>query len=369
VNLFYDTDRGDMTKPLRFALEMQKFLLDDPVNGDFKMQVRSSAHCPSRTPYVTPHPPPLISTSPPFSQEFIFPFAASAFWDSPPGGQLKQRNPWPADPSYSAGAFHLKAWKDLCPWGTCAAFQFASFQSEIDVTFDAMNRYMYQVLHCTALHFIQKTALPCMHCTALHCTALHCTALPCPALHCTALHCTALPCPALHALPCPALHCTALPCPALPCTALHCTALHCAALPCPALPCTALPCPALHCTALHCTALHFTALHCTALHCIALAGLTDYYNACLNPTHPPTRHTQTYLPLPLLLSPGPHGSVAQRHLRHSQVRFAAQAHHVREHHVQRRRHGRLHFAGTYCTSDAVLALPCPSPPATMSTHS
>ena len=115
MNLFYDTDRDDMTKALRFALGLQKFLIDDPLNGDFKMQ------------------------------EFIFPFASSAFWDSPPGGQMKQRNPWPADPSYTAGAFHLKAWKDLCPWGTCAAFQFASFQSDIDVTFDSMNRYSYQV--------------------------------------------------------------------------------------------------------------------------------------------------------------------------------------------------------------------------------
>ena len=115
VNLFYDTDRDDMTKPLRFALQLQKFLLTDPVNGDANMQ------------------------------KFVFPMAAAAFWGSPPGGQIKMRSPWPGNASYSAGAFLKKAWRDICPWGSCAAFQFASFAQDVDLTFDPLNRYNYQV--------------------------------------------------------------------------------------------------------------------------------------------------------------------------------------------------------------------------------
>ena len=38
TTIFYDTDRDDVTKPLRFALSLQALLMGDPINGDLKMQ-------------------------------------------------------------------------------------------------------------------------------------------------------------------------------------------------------------------------------------------------------------------------------------------------------------------------------------------
>ena len=38
VGLFYDMDRVDLTKSLKFALQLQKLLIDDPQDGDLKMQ-------------------------------------------------------------------------------------------------------------------------------------------------------------------------------------------------------------------------------------------------------------------------------------------------------------------------------------------
>jgi len=40
--MFYDTDRDDFTKPLRFALSLQALLIDDPINGDLNMQTAVS---------------------------------------------------------------------------------------------------------------------------------------------------------------------------------------------------------------------------------------------------------------------------------------------------------------------------------------
>ena len=115
VGLFYDTDRGDMTKPLRFALQMQKLLIDDPVNGDLHMQ------------------------------EMVFPMISTAWWVSPPGGFAFASAPYPgANTSLSADAYHLQTWKALCPWVSCAAVVFASFQGVGDVTVQPLNIFDYQ---------------------------------------------------------------------------------------------------------------------------------------------------------------------------------------------------------------------------------
>ena len=113
ISLFYDLmPGGDLTAqvPLNssvnmvnFALQVQRFLLDDPLNGDLKMQT------------------------------FFFQFYGSAWQNAAPAyapstpyvsinnlGMPTDINPG----NTTMRDWHLNEWRKICPWGTCGSFLF-----------------------------------------------------------------------------------------------------------------------------------------------------------------------------------------------------------------------------------------------------
>ena len=113
-NLFYDMDRNDMTKPIQFALNLQKYLLDDPVNGDLKMQ------------------------------QVVQP-VAGGMWDICPMDGAAFANVSYITGSNVTGNEYLAAgWTEVCPWGSCASFLFSSNQDEAGQTFLPLNQHLYQ---------------------------------------------------------------------------------------------------------------------------------------------------------------------------------------------------------------------------------
>ena len=114
VSFFYDMDRTDSTKPLRFALQLQRFLVDDPVDGDVKMQ------------------------------RFLFPFLASVWMISAPGGVPFKDFPSVFNSTLTGQQYHMRQWRRVCPWGTCAAVAFNSVLGATLAAFLPINRYYFQ---------------------------------------------------------------------------------------------------------------------------------------------------------------------------------------------------------------------------------
>jgi hypothetical protein len=121
VGLFYDTDRGDMTKPLRFAVAMQQRLIDDPVNGDLAIQ------------------------------QAAYPVLALSYDMCPIGGPASANVngsydatvPWM--PAGRTSTHNLDvAWASLCPWRSCSVFLFTANQDAAGQSFLALNKYGYQ---------------------------------------------------------------------------------------------------------------------------------------------------------------------------------------------------------------------------------
>ena len=115
VGLFYDTDRGDMTKPLRFAVAMQQLLIDDPVNGDLAMQ------------------------------RAAYPVLALSYDMCPIGGPVNSNLngsydatvPWMAGGKTSTHNLDV-AWASLCPWRSCSVFLFTANQDAAGQSFLAL---------------------------------------------------------------------------------------------------------------------------------------------------------------------------------------------------------------------------------------
>ena len=115
ISLFYDLMPGGQltaqvpltssVNMVKFALRVQKFLLDDPVNGDLKMQT------------------------------YFFQFYGSAWENAAPaygaslpyinGGGFNFGFPTDIHPGNTTQRdWHLNEWRKVCPWGTCGSFLF-----------------------------------------------------------------------------------------------------------------------------------------------------------------------------------------------------------------------------------------------------
>ena len=113
INLFYDMDREDMTKPIMFALNLQRHLIADPINGDLKMQQAVTQ-------------------------------AAGAIWNlCPMAGPAFSNTTLPGN-NMTSEAYMKKSWAALCPWKSCAAFLLSSNQDAAGQTFLPLNEFMYQ---------------------------------------------------------------------------------------------------------------------------------------------------------------------------------------------------------------------------------
>ena len=113
INLFYDMDREDMTKPIKFALNLQRYLIDDPINGDLKMQQAVAA-------------------------------SAGAMWNLCPLGGPAFANFVLPENDITSEEYLKKTWAELCPWKSCAAFLLSSNQDATGQTFLPLNKFMYQ---------------------------------------------------------------------------------------------------------------------------------------------------------------------------------------------------------------------------------
>lgn len=114
VGLFYDQDRENATKSLEFALGLQKFTNQNPQDGDLEQQ------------------------------EFLYPFFASVWQISPPSGPAFVDVPSPNNASVLAGDYHAQQWKRICPWGTCGAVVFSSYNNPTISAFLPLNDFNFQ---------------------------------------------------------------------------------------------------------------------------------------------------------------------------------------------------------------------------------
>ena len=119
VSLFYDLG-GDILKSFQFGANMQKFLVDDPVNGDLTMQ------------------------------DFVTPFISSTLQLAPMfGGGTADLQP-PTSPRYAfmhgtARETHQIEWFKICPWGTCAAVVVETYKGVENNEFLPLNAYNYEI--------------------------------------------------------------------------------------------------------------------------------------------------------------------------------------------------------------------------------
>jgi hypothetical protein len=121
VGLFYDTDRGDLTKPLRFAVAMQQLLIDDPVNGDLAIQQAA-------------YPVMALSYD-------MCPIGGPAYANI--NGSNDASVPWM--PANRTSTYNLEvAWASLCPWRSCSVFLFSANQNAAGQSFLALNKFGYQ---------------------------------------------------------------------------------------------------------------------------------------------------------------------------------------------------------------------------------
>lgn len=119
----YNQDTGVITtsiptNQIKFALILQKYLLDDPINGDLKIQ------------------------------EHFLEFFGSAYFSFLVRDILVDNvtitNKANVSVNATFGDLHAAKWKEICPWGTCGSFVF-NIQSDSSVdAFLSMNRNMYQ---------------------------------------------------------------------------------------------------------------------------------------------------------------------------------------------------------------------------------
>ena len=168
VGLFYDMDRGDLTKSLQFALQVQKFLIDDPQDGDLHMQqffTEFLASCwqisppagRSRSSYPYLPIASVPSNSSPSIHPFVQPLVAPlSFLTSPPvhpitclptgpvlANETFDVSSWGYTPMPSE-AFHMMMWKKICPWMTCGAITFNVFRDPHSSSFLGINEFNYQ---------------------------------------------------------------------------------------------------------------------------------------------------------------------------------------------------------------------------------